>query len=67
MCDPSEHQLTTMKRARHYLQGTPNHGLPCQSFAFELIVYTDVNWTGCPDTRQSTLGYVVFLGENLVS
>jgi hypothetical protein len=31
------------------------------------VVYTDADWAGCPDTRHSTSGYVVFLGANLVS
>jgi hypothetical protein len=33
----------------------------------ELVIYTDADWVGCPDTRYSTSSYVVFLGANLVS
>nr|GFB86241.1 putative reverse transcriptase, RNA-dependent DNA polymerase [Tanacetum cinerariifolium] len=32
-----------------------------------LITYSDANWAGCPTTRRSTLGYCVFLGNNLLS
>jgi hypothetical protein len=31
------------------------------------MVYTDVDWAGYPDTRQSTSSYAVFLGDNLIS
>jgi hypothetical protein len=32
-----------------------------------LMVCTNADWVGCPDTRRSTLGYVVFLNNNLIS
>jgi hypothetical protein len=32
-----------------------------------LIVYSDADWAGCPDTRRSTSGYCVYLGDNVVS
>src|SRR5438105_10072301 len=32
-----------------------------------LTAYTAADWAGCPDTRRSTSGYGVFLGDNLVS
>jgi hypothetical protein len=68
MHDPQELHLTAMKRILRYLQGTPDYSLLLRrSSSFDLVVYTDADWAGCPDTRHSTSGYAVFLGDNLVS
>jgi hypothetical protein len=68
MHDPREPHLTAMKRILRYLHGTPDFGLLlCRSSSSNLVVYTDADWAGCPDTRRSTSGYAVFLGDNLVS
>ena len=63
-----EPHLTAIKHILRYLQGTPDHDLLLQrSSSTDLIVYTDADWAGCPDTRRSTSGYAVFLRDNLVS
>lgn len=68
MHDPRELHLAALKRILRYLQGTLSLGLTMRlSSPTELVVYTDADWVGCPDTRRSTFGYAVFLGDNLVS
>ena len=57
-----------MKRVLRYLQGTLSHGLQLQkTSSTSLIAYTDADWADCPDTRRSTSGYCIYLGDNLVS
>ncbi|KAM0042542.1 putative RNA-directed DNA polymerase [Helianthus debilis subsp. tardiflorus] len=49
-------------------QGTLDHGLHISvSPSSSLVAYSDADWGGCPDSRRSTSGYCVFLGDNLVS
>jgi hypothetical protein len=68
MHDPRETHLTAMKRILRYFQGTINHGLLLhRASTSDLVVYTNADWVGCSDTRRSTLGYALFLGDNLVS
>jgi hypothetical protein len=68
MHDPQEPHFTAMKRILRYLHRTPDFGLLLRrSFGSDLVAYTDADWAGCSDTRRSTSGYVVFLGDNLVS
>jgi hypothetical protein len=68
MHDPRESHLTAKKRILRYLRGMPDYKLFLRSSrSTDLVVYTDTDWAGCPDTRRSTSSYAVFLGDNLVS
>jgi hypothetical protein len=68
MHDPQEPHLTAMKCILCYSQGTPDYGLLLRwSSSSDLVVYTEADWAGCPDTRRSMSGYAVFLGDNLIS
>nr|GEX71842.1 ribonuclease H-like domain-containing protein [Tanacetum cinerariifolium] len=51
-----------------YVRGTLDHGLQLFSSSTTfLVAYSDADWVSCPTTRRSTLGYYVFLGNNLLS
>jgi hypothetical protein len=67
MHDPREPHHAALKRILCYIHGTLQFGLMLRpSSCSDLMVYTDVDWAGCPDTRKSTSGYAVFLGDNLI-
>ncbi|XP_026429121.1 uncharacterized protein LOC113325107 [Papaver somniferum] len=68
MHDPREPHMQALKRIIRYLQGTIHHGLFISvSTTSGLTTYSDDDWAGCPDSRRSTSGYCVFLGDNLIS
>uniref|UniRef100_A0ACD5V1F3 Uncharacterized protein n=1 Tax=Avena sativa TaxID=4498 RepID=A0ACD5V1F3_AVESA len=68
MHDPREAHLALVKRILRYLRGSAEHGLHLhRSTALDLVAYSDADWAGCPDTRRSTSGYAVFLGDALIS
>ncbi|XP_060190337.1 uncharacterized mitochondrial protein AtMg00810-like [Lycium barbarum] len=66
---PRTTHMHCVKRIFRYLQGTPTYGLFLRASSSNSVVtaYSDADWAGCPDTRHSTTGYVVFLGSNLIS
>jgi hypothetical protein len=65
---PKESHVLEVKRIFRYLKGTKEFGLwyP-KGNDLSLIVYTDADWVGCIDDRQSTSGATFYLGEFLVS
>ncbi|PNX57212.1 hypothetical protein L195_g050287, partial [Trifolium pratense] len=68
MHNPMETHMHALRRILRYIQGTRDYGLHLYpSSITSLISYTDADWGGCPDTRRSTSGYCVFLGDNLLS
>ncbi|KAF5458162.1 hypothetical protein F2P56_022217 [Juglans regia] len=51
-----------------YLKSTPGQGLFfLASSKPEVVAYSDANWANCLDTRRSTIGFCVFIGNSLVS
>lgn len=65
---PREPHFQFLKRVLRYIKGTLDHGLCISpSKSQQLIAYSDAYWGGCPDSRRSTLGYCVFIGDNIVS
>ncbi|XP_060201943.1 uncharacterized mitochondrial protein AtMg00810-like [Lycium barbarum] len=68
MHNPMEVHMNDLKRIVRYIKGTLDHGLHLYpSKPTTLISYTDADWGGSLDTRRSTSGYCVFLGDNLIS
>ena len=66
---PTEDHFLAVKCLLRYVKGTLHFGLTFHpsDAPGTLIAYSDANWAGCPDTRRSTSGYSIYLGDNLVS
>ena len=68
MHDPQEPHLALVKGIMRYVKGTLSSGLHIGVGAVDsLTAYSDADWAGCPDSRRSTSGYCVYLGDTLVS
>jgi hypothetical protein len=68
MHDPRMPHLALIKRILRYMEGTLSTSLHLSSGPVDsLTAYSDADWVGCPDSRRSTLGYCIFLSNNLVS
>ena len=68
MSSPRHLQLAAVHRIIRYLRGSPTRGLffPTDT-SLQLVAYSDADWAGCPDTRRSTTGWCMFLGDALIS
>jgi hypothetical protein len=59
--------LTAAKRILRYLQGTLNHCIAFTPSPLHLSAYTNANWSGDPDDKCSTSGYLVYIGSNPIT
>jgi transposase InsO family protein len=65
---PREPHRALIKRILRFVQGTLSSGLHIGTSSVNtLTAYSDADWAGCPDSRRSTSGFCVYLGDNLVS
>ncbi|XP_068667673.1 uncharacterized mitochondrial protein AtMg00810-like [Aristolochia californica] len=66
---PTADHFLAVQRILRYVKGTLHYGLSFRPSASpgSLVAYSDADWAGCPDTRRSTSGYSIYLGDNLVS
>ncbi|XP_071740841.1 uncharacterized mitochondrial protein AtMg00810-like [Rutidosis leptorrhynchoides] len=68
MHDPREPHFGALKCVLRYVRGIIDDGLQIfPSSTTKLIAYSDADWGGCPNTRRSTSGYCVLLGDNILS
>ena len=63
---PNEAAVKELKRVIKFVLDTKNYGLIINpkknhDFKWKLTIYTDSDWAGDKDTRQSVSGYVLFL------
>lgn len=55
-------------RVIRYLKRQPDQGILMSSCSDELVTaYCDADWASCPLTRKSVTGYLIKVGNSLVS
>jgi hypothetical protein len=64
---PREPHRALVKRILRFVQGLSSGLHIGTGSVTKLTAYSDADWAGCPDSRRSTSGFCVYLGDNLVS
>jgi hypothetical protein len=65
---PTYLHLFVVQKILCYLHGTRGLGIQiCKSDSLLLSAFSDADWAGNADDRQSTGGFAIFLGPNLIT
>jgi hypothetical protein len=64
---PTSTHFKAAHKVLRYLKGNPGTSLffP-RSSSLQLLVFSDADWGGCPDSRRSITGYCFFIGQSLI-
>lgn len=68
MHNPTTVHYQAAKRVLRYLAGSKEQGiLLASSSAAKLQAYCDSDWAGCPNSRRSTSGFCIMLGQSPIA
>lgn len=70
LCNPCETHLSAAKRVLRYIKGSTTVGLTfdgSHNQNVSITAYADADWAGDLDDRKSTSGYVIKIGDCVVS
>jgi len=76
---PKPMHVRAVKQILRYLSGTSDYGLvfngmqafesitqPTSTSPLRLLAYADADWAGCKDTRRSTTGWILLMGNSII-
>ncbi|KAA3476907.1 Retrovirus-related Pol polyprotein from transposon TNT 1-94 [Gossypium australe] len=66
MHQPYDGHWTAVKQILRYIRGTVTHGLVFQLSSVSLTGFSDSDWASSLEDGQSTLGFCLYLGDNLI-